>query len=176
MHGLLSQHVWPAEVVIKFSPNAIVRKMLTTKDLKLDIELHRPCGLIGYYWIKMRENWVAINANPRVKICSILVKILFTLSLWEKNRWGDGCEASSVYLGWTWECVCVCVWGWKLRSERTQVDKSYGHRSGPPHFMPKSVVPLIITDRRPDRATHTASFIHADQFTQQPFCSGLRDM
>lgn len=46
-----------------------------------------------------------------------------------------------------------------------KLDKSYGHRSGPRCFVPKSVVPLIITGRPPDGAAHTASFIHADQFT-----------
>lgn len=63
--------------------------------------------------------------------------------------------------------------GVKLWSERTHVDKSYGHQSGPPNCMPKSVVPLIIRGRHPNRAAHTASFIPADQFTQQTFCFGL---
>lgn len=52
--------------------------------------------------------------------------------------------------------------GWNYGEK---VDKSCGHRSGPPRFMPKSVVLLIITGRHPDGAAHTASCIHADQFT-----------
>ena len=71
--GLISvqtPNTWPAQTVIKFSANAIVCKKLVC-DLKLDIELSCLCGLIGYYWIIMQENWVAISPNPRVKICSI---------------------------------------------------------------------------------------------------------
>ena len=69
-------------------------------------------------------------------------------------------------------CVCVCFvcggggsWG-----EWTHVDKSYSHQSGPPHYMPKSVVPLITRGRHPNCTPHTAPFIPTDRFTQQTFC------
>lgn len=69
------------------------------------------------------------------------------------------------------------VWmGLKITARMDAVDKSYGHRSGPPHSTPRSVVPLITGDRHPGPAAHTASFIRTDQFTQQPFCSGLGEL
>ena len=75
-------------------------------------------------------------------------------------------------------CVCVCVYVCfggevKLRGERTHVDKPYGHQSGPPHSMPKSVVPLIIRGSELHTLPHLSN---ADRFTQRTFCfGGLRE-
>lgn len=48
----------------------------------------------------------------------------------------------------------------KLWGERTHVDKSYGHQSGPPHSTAKSVMPLIIRGGRPERAARTHCLIY----------------
>lgn len=83
-------------------------------------------------------------------------------------------------VAWFSGSVCMCVFlpgvGVELWGERTHVDKSYGHQSGPAHSMPKSIVPLIIRGRHPHRVLHTASFIPADLFAQQTFCFGLGDL
>lgn len=119
--------------------------------------------IVNYFHIKSE---ISLHTGVKGKIVKIgTIRMIRKLLKGETVAWFSG----SV-------CMCVFLLGVELWGERTHIDKSYGHQSGPAYSMPKSIVPLIIRGRHPDRALHTASFIPADLFAQQTFCFGLGDL